>query len=176
MLKIWEIRCGFTLRDKVGDIYAQLIGDQPGLILEKSSETLMIWWTISSLENSLISSMLSRLSRWHDPSCFSYFLSNRYRSCHRVSRDIDEDYELLPFGFILFLFMMVVEICLQVRRTKISERMRKLQDLVPNMDKVRHYCMICLAFVKVSNLTCFAHTPRLVWIVDARDTTLFLSL
>lgn len=25
----------------------------------------------------------------------------------------------------------------QVRRTKISERMRKLQDLVPNMDKVR---------------------------------------
>lgn len=27
--------------------------------------------------------------------------------------------------------------CDQVRRTKISERMRKLQDLVPNMDKVK---------------------------------------
>jgi hypothetical protein len=26
--------------------------------------------------------------------------------------------------------------CVQVRRTRISERMRKLQDLVPNMDKV----------------------------------------
>lgn len=35
-------------------------------------------------------------------------------------------------------------ICFQVRRTRISERMRKLQELVPNMDKVcitLHACM-----------------------------------
>ena len=29
--------------------------------------------------------------------------------------------------------------CLQVRRTKISERIRKLQDLIPNMGKVRFW-------------------------------------
>ena len=33
------------------------------------------------------------------------------------------------FNFVQFLYHS------QVRRTKISERMRKLQDLVPNMDK-----------------------------------------
>lgn len=36
---------------------------------------------------------------------------------------------------------MIVRLCIyfveQVRRTKISERMRKLQDLVPNMDTVK---------------------------------------
>ena len=31
-----------------------------------------------------------------------------------------------------------MQVIFQVRRTRISERMRKLQELVPNMDKVRH--------------------------------------
>lgn len=38
---------------------------------------------------------------------------------------------MLKFCFTLFVLSN-----LQVRRTRISERMRKLQDLVPNMDKV----------------------------------------
>lgn len=41
---------------------------------------------------------------------------------------------------------------LQVRRTKISERMRKLQDLVPNMDKVLCF-MIGFNICKVWNHT-----------------------
>jgi hypothetical protein len=32
--------------------------------------------------------------------------------------------------------VIIVNVTMQVRRTRISERIRKLQDLVPNMDKV----------------------------------------
>lgn len=57
----------------------------------------------------------------------------------------------------------------RVRRTRISERMRKLQELVPNMDKVldtsilfdfETYWIICLTFVhvlgsKLTHQTCW---------------------
>ncbi|XP_020224514.1 transcription factor bHLH122 isoform X2 [Cajanus cajan] len=45
----------------------------------------------------------------------------------------------------------------RVRRTKISERMRKLQDLVPNMDKVKN---------KITKICMYFHTPHLVLIVS----------
>jgi hypothetical protein len=32
--------------------------------------------------------------------------------------------------------VIIVNVTMQVRRTRISERIRKLQDLVPNMEKV----------------------------------------
>ena len=51
--------------------------------------------------------------------------------------------------------------CVQVRRTRISERMRKLQDLVPNMDKVEFFPFsISASFVLALDDAFFPHLQQ----------------